>query len=97
MNRERIIKDLQRLVDQYSENGSYNTYCTLSNSLKLINELDEEIEYTKADTVHKIQDRLAMHFCTYTEKTEIKVVDVFKLMRQIAEEVLEEMTDERMV
>lgn len=44
----------------------------------------------KADVVKKMQDRMVMHFGTYTDKTEVKVVDVFKLMGQIAEEMLEE-------
>lgn len=42
MNKERIIKDLERLVDKYGENGSYNTYCTLSDTLTLIKELTDE-------------------------------------------------------
>ena len=42
LNKEEILKDLQRLVDKYGENGSYNTYCTLSDSLALIKELSEE-------------------------------------------------------
>ncbi len=42
LNREQIIKNLERLVDKYSENGSYNTYCTLSDSLALIKELTDE-------------------------------------------------------
>jgi phosphate uptake regulator len=44
----------------------------------------------RADVVRKIQGRMMMHFGTYTDKTEVKVVDVFKLMGQIAEEMLEE-------
>jgi hypothetical protein len=42
LNRERIIRNLERLVDKYGENGSYNTYCTLSDSLTLIKELADE-------------------------------------------------------
>jgi hypothetical protein len=37
-----------------------------------------------------MQERLEMHFGTYTDTTEVKVIDVFKLMGQIAEEMLEE-------
>lgn len=44
----------------------------------------------RADVVKKMQDRMVMHFGTYTDKTEVKVVGVFKLMGQIAEEILEE-------
>lgn len=41
-NREQIIRNLEYLVDKYGENGSYNTYCILSDSLALIKELTEE-------------------------------------------------------
>lgn len=44
----------------------------------------------RADVVKKMQDRMMMHFGTYTDKTEVKVMDVFRLMGQIAEEILEE-------
>lgn len=44
----------------------------------------------RADVVKKMQDRMVMHFGTYTDKTEVKVADVFKLMGQIAEEMLED-------
>ena len=43
-NREQIVKDLECIVDKYSENGSYYTYITLKNSLALIRELIEEKE-----------------------------------------------------
>lgn len=52
MNKERIIKDLERLVDKYGENGSYNTYCTLSDSLSLIKELTEENERLRLISTH---------------------------------------------
>lgn len=42
LNGEQIIRNLERLVDKYGENGSYNTYCTLSDSLILIKELADE-------------------------------------------------------
>jgi hypothetical protein len=62
--------------------------------LEALSELADNVgllkDKAKADTVQKMQDLLAMHFGTYTDKTTVKVVDVFKLMSQIAEEVLEE-------
>lgn len=42
LNREQIIRNLERLVDKYGENGSYNVYCTLSDALALIKELADE-------------------------------------------------------
>ena len=44
LNRKEIIWNLERLVDKYAENGSYNTYCTLLDSCALIRELTEENE-----------------------------------------------------
>jgi len=42
-----------------------------------------------ADTLQKMQDKFAMHFGTYTDKDVVKVLDVIRLVNQIAEEILE--------
>ena len=52
-------------------------------------ELQEECEYIKADTVSDIRARVAVHFGTYTDKDQVKIADVFKLIDQIAKEMLE--------
>jgi hypothetical protein len=52
LNREQVIRNLERLVDKYGENGSYNTYCTLSDSLALIKELIEENERLRFVSAH---------------------------------------------
>lgn len=46
-NRKEVIWNLERLVDKYTENDSYNTYCTLLNSRVLIEKLTEENEMLK--------------------------------------------------
>lgn len=43
-----------------------------------------------ANAIRNFQDKVAMHFGTYTNKDMVKVSDVFKLMNQIAEKMLEE-------
>ena len=50
LNRKEVMWNLERLVDKYAENGSYNTYCTLLASCALIRELIEENEMLKKDT-----------------------------------------------
>ena len=45
--RERVVKDLQEIVDNYS--GSWQRYDVLSNTLALINELTEEIKDLEED------------------------------------------------
>lgn len=52
-------------------------------------ELQEECEYIKADTVSEIRARVAVHFGTYCDKDQVKIADVFKLIDQIAKEMLE--------
>ena len=50
LNRKEVVWKLERLVDKYAENGSYDTYCTLLDSCALIRELTEENEMLKKDT-----------------------------------------------
>jgi hypothetical protein len=57
LNREQIIKNLERLVDKYGENGSYNTYCTLSDTLALIKGLTEENEKFRYEHEKLIEER----------------------------------------
>lgn len=55
LNREQVIRNLERLVDKHGENGSYTTYCTLSDSLALIKELTEENERLRSDVVGQLE------------------------------------------
>ena len=50
LNRKEVVWNLERLVDKYAENGSYNTYCILLDSCALIRELVKENEMLKKDT-----------------------------------------------
>ena len=53
-------------------------------------EMIPTVESVRADTVRKMQDKFTLHFGTYTAKDTVKVLDVFKLLDQIAKEMLEE-------
>lgn len=53
-------------------------------------EVDMNREQIVAETVRKVQEGVAMHFGTYTDKDEVKVLDVVRLINQITEEILEE-------
>ena len=48
---------------------------------------------TKVDTVRKMQDMFAMHYGTYTNMDTVPVREVFVLLNQIYEEILEEKND----
>ena len=47
-------------------------------------------DQAKADTVRKMQDMVTMHFGTYTQNDTVKILDVFKMLDQIAKEMEEE-------
>lgn len=44
-----------------------------------------------ADTVREIQTRFSVHFGTYTDKDMTPIIEVFRLLDQIAQEMLEEL------
>jgi uncharacterized coiled-coil DUF342 family protein len=82
-------RELSSKCDELTEKKE--EYCRECAELRVVlYEITDEVNQIKADVVKKIQDRLAMRFGTYTDKTEVKVMDVFKLMSQIAEEMLED-------
>ena len=47
------------------------------------------LKQVRADTVQKLQDSIAVHFGTYTDKDTVKVVEVFKLLERVGREILE--------
>jgi FtsZ-binding cell division protein ZapB len=49
---------------------------------------DRCIERNRANTVREIQTRFAMHFGTYTYQDIVKVRDVFRVLDEIAKEIL---------
>lgn len=82
-------RELSSKCDELTEKKE--EYCRECAELRVVlYEITDEVNQIKADVVKKIQDRLAMRFGTHTDKTEVKVMDVFKLMSQIAEEMLED-------
>lgn len=66
----------------------------LPDGLEIIhNFCQKQAKKAKADTVRKMQDMVAVHFGTYTDKDTVKVLDVFRLLDKIANEMLEGGTD----
>jgi hypothetical protein len=66
----------------------------LTNENKRLNKLlddkcDRCIERERADTMSELQTRVAIHFGTYTDKDMTPIADVFRLLDQIAKEMLE--------
>lgn len=59
------------------------------NALAIIRDLDAEKEMAKADTLRDIETKFAIHFGTYTNDATIKVSDVFKLLSEFKEEIME--------
>jgi hypothetical protein len=52
--------------------------------------INEEIEKSKAYTVQEMQLRFARHFGTYTDKDEVKILEVFRLLSKFANEIMED-------
>lgn len=76
-----VALEKKRLEDENAEQDK-----AIINALERMGEIRRE---TKADTVRKMQNMVAVHFGTYTDKDTIKVIDLFKLLNQIAKEMLE--------
>ncbi len=87
LNRERIVRNLEHLVDKYGENGSYNTYCTLSDSLTLIKELTEErdaLEQHNSYLKGLIDIAFVKELQSFDEKSAAKAVAEAEMWRMIA-------------
>jgi predicted transcriptional regulator len=84
-----LIKELTEENEKLNKRFEREARCQYDLCGQIVN-LRDDVKYIKEETVRQIQDRMVMHFGTYTDKTEIKVVYVFKLVEQIAEEILED-------
>lgn len=60
------------------------------NQMRMLDEIYDSIIQLKANTMQRLQEKVALHFGTYTLRDDIKVVDAIKLIDQIAREMLEE-------
>ena len=60
------------------------------NQMRMLDEIYDGIVQLRANIVRKIQEDAAIYFGTYTDKDEVKVLDVIKLINRISEEILEE-------
>lgn len=56
---------------------------------RMLDEIYDGIVQLKANIVRKIKEDVAIYFGTYTDKDEVKVSDVIRLINRISEEILE--------
>ena len=49
-------------------------------------------KFIRADTVRNMQEKFTIHFGTYTDKDEVKISEVFRLLSKFAKEMLEDVT-----
>ena len=75
-----ILLDKQREED----------YKAHQETMKKLQQIYDGIVQLKANTIQRLQEKVALHFGTYTLKDEVKVLDVIRLINQSAEEILEE-------
>lgn len=91
-----IMKNALALIKELTEeNERLHASCTeLTQECKKWQErVKIECDYTKADTVRKVQLGFAVHFGTYTHNDEVKIFEVFKLIDRISKEILEGAND----
>ena len=90
--------EILRLIDREKELTEENETLTLKvaayqvKDKLLSNQLDDKcdmcIARERADTVRKMQDKLAQYIGTYTDKSFVYVKAMFKLIDRIAEEII---------
>ncbi len=78
--------EIKRLTEENEEQDK-----AILNALHRIGEVRRE---TKADTVQRVQLELSIHFGTNTKNTTIKVCDLFKLIDEIADKILNKNTED---
>ena len=90
---ERLTEELAKSYKALDE--QMNFYCSFTQSKVSNCPIDDEVAKVKPDTVREIQTRFAMHFGTYTYQDIVKVRDVFRVLDQIAKEMLKGENDVR--
>ncbi len=60
------------------------------NQMRMLGEIYDGIVQLRVNIVRKMQEDVAIYFGTYTDKDEVKVSDVIRLINRISEEILEE-------
>ena len=86
-----ITSQEQRIKELTEENERVKARILAENHLRTQAEemLANGMNVIKADTVRKMQERLTMRFGTYTAKDMTPITEVFRLLDQIAKEMLE--------
>jgi hypothetical protein len=84
MDRKQIIEDFERLVERFGENGSYNRYITVSDTLALLKELIEENERLEDNLIKQSTENIML----LIEQQEIKANTVRRMQSDIQEACL---------
>jgi hypothetical protein len=84
MDRKQIIEDFERLVERFGENGSYNRYITVSDTLALLKELIEENERLEDNLIKQSTENIML----LIEQQEIKANTVHRMQSDIQEACL---------
>ena len=88
--KDRLQGILLQFTDIVHKWGNKNGYDTSEISLvPVIYEANTIKSQIVADTVSELQTRFAMHYGTYTDKDMTPITEVFRLLDQIAKEMLE--------
>lgn len=96
LNREQIEKALDWLDSLVGNSNDSDIALFTYQLLGILYDTCEELtaEYDSmaksiADTVEDLRTLFAVHFGTYTDKDTVKIADVFRLLDQIAKEMVE--------
>lgn len=84
-----VALEKQKLTEENEKLKSAEFTCGFIKPHKVLEcPIFDEIERTKADTVRDMHTMFAIHFGTYTENDTVKIKDLFSLIDQIANELL---------
>jgi hypothetical protein len=84
LDRKKTIEDFECLVDKFGENGSYNRYITVSNTLDLLKELIEENESLEDNLIKQSTENIML----LIEQQEIKANTVRRMQSDIKDACL---------
>ena len=87
---EKCRAEFKRLTEENERLKSVEFICGFIKPHKVLEcPIFDEIAKAKADTVSELQTRVAMRYGTYTDKDMTPIAEVFRLLDQIAKEMLE--------
>ena len=88
-----LIKEQDQTTKELTEENKRLT-SEVSVKKKLLKRCSDLVETIQANTVREMQTELSIHLGTYTKNTTIKVCDLFKLVDEIADKILNKNTED---